>query len=453
MAEEILMPRQGNTVESCILLEWRVNEGDEISAGDIVCEVETDKATFEVESEFDGTVLKILHEEGADVPVLEPIVVVGEPGEDVSQYQGKTEKPAEETVEEGPKSEPEKKAEQTKPQQPVPQKRDGDGELAISPRAKNLAEAKGVDYSSLQGSGPGGRIIERDIQAVLGESEPMTPAAIAERLESGKEAPTVGTGIGGRVTAEDVRQYQPATTRGPAEDLSFPGPAEEKPVTGVRKIIAERMYNSLQSTAQLTLDSSADARAVMNYRKKIKQSAEELNLQNITINDLVLFSTIKSLQRFPDMNAHFEGDKIVEFENIHLGFAVDTPRGLMVPVIRFANRLSLKGLANETSRLGEACQDGNINPDELQGATFTVTNLGALGIENFTPVLNPPQVGILGVNNIQPKPVMQGDDVEFIPHIGFSLTFDHQAVDGAPAARFLQAVCQDIANFDLMLAT
>ncbi len=454
MAEEILMPRQGNTVESCILLEWRIKEGEEVSAGDIVCEVETDKAAFEVESDFSGTVLKLLHEEGEDVPVLEPIAVIGEPGEDISEYDVKSTATSPEAAEAAPVKEPEEEPAAPAPRQPeVTRATGGDGGiLAISPRAKNLAEVKGVDFSAIQGSGPGGRIIERDIQRVLGESEPLTPAAIEERIKRGKAAPPAGTGIGGRVTAEDVRGYQPTAVRGPAAEMEFPGPTAEKPVKGVRKLIAERMHSSLQSTAQLTLDSSADARSLLSYRKKLKQSPEDLELHDITINDILMYTTVKTLLRYPPMNAHFLGEKIVEFRHVHLGFAVDTPRGLMVPVIRFADRLSLRELSAESKRLSEVCQAGNINPDELQGGTFTVTNLGALGIESFTPVLNPPQVGILGVNAIQPKPVMQDEDVNFIPHIGFSLTINHQGVDGAPAARFLKDLCRDVANFELMLA-
>jgi len=454
MAKEILMPRQGNTVESCILLEWRKQEGDAVKAGDILCEVETDKATFEVESDAEGTLLKILHQEEEDVPVLEPIAVIGEPGEDLSGWERGGPEESQQAAEE-PAPLKTEKPEPAASQPSQPQVTDGSdgGILAISPRAKNLAEAKGLDYTQLRGTGPGGRIIERDVQQALGAGEPLTPAAIAEQVASGKTAPPQGTGIGGRVTAGDVRTHQPKPEPSRAmPDQPFPGPVESQPVKGVRKLIAERMHQSLQSTAQLTLDASADARSLLAYRKKLKQSPEEQGVQKITLNDMVLYAVSRILPDFPAMNAHFLGDEIREFAHVHLGFAVDTPRGLMVPVIRYADQLSLKEISGETRRLSEACQEGNVNPDELRGGTFTVTNLGALGIESFTPVLNPPQVGILGVNAIQPKPVMQGEDVQFVPHMGFSLTFDHQGVDGAPAARFLKAVCDRVADFDLLLA-
>jgi pyruvate dehydrogenase E2 component (dihydrolipoamide acetyltransferase) len=191
---------------------------------------------------------------------------------------------------------------------------------------------------------------------------------------------------------------------------------------------------------------------VLDYRAKCKAAPEEAGVGGISINDVVLYATIKTLGEFPELNAHMLGTKIVEFSNVHLGFAVDTPRGLMVPVIRYANLMSLKQLSAETKRLAKACIDGTIDPDALKGGTFTVTNLGAMGIESFTPVLNAPEVGILGVCSIQPKPVMNGSEVEFVPHMGLSLTFDHCAVDGAPGARFLASMRTKLAAFELTLA-
>jgi pyruvate dehydrogenase E2 component (dihydrolipoamide acetyltransferase) len=205
-------------------------------------------------------------------------------------------------------------------------------------------------------------------------------------------------------------------------------------------------------TAQLTLNSSADARKLLAYRKQLKGSPETLGLQKVTINDLIHFVVSRVLLQYPDLNALFTGDAISQYKQVHLGFAVDTPKGLMVPVIRNANRLSLKQMADEARRLASACLEGTIKPDELSGGTFTVSNLGNLGIESFTPVLNPPQVAILGVGNINLKPVGVEEEVQFIQHIGLSLTINHQAVDGAPAARFLQAIAQGLAEVDLLLA-
>jgi pyruvate dehydrogenase E2 component (dihydrolipoamide acetyltransferase) len=220
----------------------------------------------------------------------------------------------------------------------------------------------------------------------------------------------------------------------------------------VRKVIAERMWESLQSTAQLTLNASADARSLLTYRKRLKNSDESLGLQNITINDLILFAVSRTLPLYPEVNALFKEHTIYQYKNVHLAVAVDTPRGLVVPVIRKAQALSLKQISEEAKRLAAGAMDGSVSPDELTGGTFTVTNLGSLGIESFTPILNPPQVGILGVGNINLKPVEIDGNVEFIPRISLSLTINHQAVDGAPGARFLQTLSQRLAEPELLLA-
>ena len=451
MATEILMPKQGNTVESCLILEWRKQEGDEIKTGDVICEVETDKATFEVETEYEGTLLKVFFEEGADVPVLTPIAVVGQPGEDISGFMPKQEAPK--ATEEKPAA-VEVTAEKPVMSQTIPPSATvptASGIVGISPRARNLAAAKGVNLAGLTGTGPEGRIIERDILAVLTDREPLTPAAIAALVEQGMNAPAAGSGIGGRVTTADLLAAQPAEVASSAQ-AEFPGPVTVIPVKGVRKVIATRMHESLQTTAQLTHNASADASKLLEYRKRLKASPEELGLSKITINDLVLYAVAKTLPRFKFINAHCLGDTIEEFDRVHLGVAVDTARGLMVPSIKSADLMSLKEISTEAKRLISACNEGKILPDELSGGTFTVTNLGALGVESFTPVLNAPEVGILGVCTIQPKPVLTDGEVKFIPHIGLSLTFDHRAVDGAPAARVLQGIASAIENFDLLLA-
>jgi pyruvate dehydrogenase E2 component (dihydrolipoamide acetyltransferase) len=212
------------------------------------------------------------------------------------------------------------------------------------------------------------------------------------------------------------------------------------------------MLESLQTTAQLTMNTSADARTLLAYRQRLKTSSEALGLQKVTINDLILLAVSRILPQFPQLNALFQDDTIYQYGPVHLGLAVDTPRGLMVPVIRNAQALSLRQLAEESRRLASACLAGQITPDELSGGTFTVTNLGSLGIENFTPILNPPQVGILGVGNVNLKPIDIDDNVQFIKHIGLSLTINHQVVDGAPAARFLQALAEGLAELELLLA-
>ena len=442
MATEVLMPRQGQSVESCLIVGWKVKEGDTVKAGQPLCEVETDKATFEVEAPVAGTVLGIFYADGSDVPVLKIIAAIGAPGEDISAL-----RPAAEVAETKLETGNVKVEIKTVvPEAAVSSfKFQASGiSSGVSPRARNLAVAKGLDASTLAGSGPDGRVIERDVKAALAGQSPLSPAAKAKIA-------AIGSGIGGRILAADVQAPSAAPVPAPTlPEVNYSveqmGALKEIAVKGVWKLVAARMLSSMQTTAQLTMHTSADARAVLAARKKFKDSADK---GGITINDLVLYAVAQTLVNFPELNAYWLGEKLVQFENVHLGFAVDTPRGLMVPVIRFANKLSLEEISIEAKRLGTACIKGTIDPDALKGGTFTVTNLGAAGIEMFTPVLNAPEVGILGICSVQPKPVMKKDGgVDFIPHMGLSITFNHCATDGAPAGRFLAAMRETLANLN-----
>lgn len=450
MATAVIMPKLGNTVESSIIVAWKKKPGDMVSEGEAICEIETDKATMDVESPAAGVVLDIFFKEGDDVPVQTAIAVVGTPGENYDSL-----RPAGSAAH-VPASVPTPSAASPAPAQPTNGKTAAPNITVVpssaapsfagvSPRARNLARRKDLDLSGVQGSGPGGRIIERDVVAALAAKPKLTPLA-KSMVESGDFVVlSGGSGPGGRITSKDLQQAAPAP-QPQADDVQI------IPLKGTRKIISERMLNSMQTTAQLTMNASADARAVQEYRQRLKNSPAELGLQKVTINDLVLYTVARTLPDFPDVNALFNGESIAQYRSVHLGFAVDTPRGLVVPVIRNAHRLSLKQLSQESKRLADGSQSGKISPDELSGGTFTVTNLGSLGIETFTPILNPPQVAILGVGSINLKAVESDEGVEFIPHLTLSLTINHQVVDGAPGARFLQALSRNLAQVDLLLA-
>ena len=223
-------------------------------------------------------------------------------------------------------------------------------------------------------------------------------------------------------------------------------------LTPTRKVIAKRMHASLLNSAQLTMTASADARNLQRYRHQLKNSDATLALQTVTLNDLVLFAVAHTLPQFPELNATFGEGVLMQFATVQLGFAVDTPRGLLVPVIPQAETLSLRQLASQARMLAAQARAGTLLPDHLRGGSFTISNLGQFGIETFTPILNPPQVAILGVGGIDLKAILVNDHVEHIPHLHLSLTIDHQVVDGAPAARFLQALCRNLAQFELLLA-
>jgi len=481
MATTVVMPKLGQSVESCILVEWKKQVGEQVAADDPLCEVETDKTTMEVPAPVAGTLLTLFYQVGDEVPVMTPLALIGAPGEAERQddkvtggqddkvtggqgdkVTGSVAQPTLQSSSHPATQSPSHPATQS-PSHPVTQSPNHPAiQSPISPRARHLAERKGVDPATLAGSGPDGRIIERDVEATLAAQPKVTPVAKAMVADGGYTLPPQGSGPGGWITSEDL-QTEFAVTNDELRmtDYTSPNhpitqsPVEETttiPLKGVRKVIAARMLQSLQTTAQLTMSSSADARALRSYRERLKQSPEAWALRGVSINDLLLFAVAHTLPAFPALNAHFSGEAIIQYHSVHLGFAVDTPRGLLVPVIRHADRLSLKQLATESKRLAAACQAGKATVDELSGGTFTVSNLGAFGIEHFTPVLNPPQVGILGVGAIGLKAVETASGVEHQPHLGLALTINHQVVDGAPAARFLQTLGQAIAQVDLLVA-
>ncbi|MDC4232111.1 2-oxo acid dehydrogenase subunit E2 [Actinomyces sp. B33] len=444
MATIVVMPQLGNSVESCLIVEWAVAVGDVVAVDQTLCSIETDKSTMEVPSTDAGTVLKILWEEGDEVPVKDPLVILGEPGEDISDLAPADSAPDRAPTVPDPADAPEPAA-----QAPAPSYATTASTGAVSPRARALAGAKGVDTASIaEGSGPHGRIIERDVAAAIAAGPVLTSAARA----LGGTADT-GTGIGGRVTTADLAapaqpSAAPAVTQAaPAAD--FPGATSSEPLKGVRKVVAQRMMASLQESAQLTLTTTADATGLLALRAKLKNSDESLGLTRVTINDLVCFAVAKTLPKYPVFNATLEDGVLTTYEQVHLGFAADTPRGLLVPVIRSAQALTLKQFSAEAKRLGADAVNGAISPEYLSGGTFTVSNIGAFGIETFTPVINRPQTAILGVGATTPAPVVADGTIGVQQRINFSLTIDHQVIDGADGARFLKDLVAAIEAIDV----
>jgi pyruvate dehydrogenase E2 component (dihydrolipoamide acetyltransferase) len=448
VAYTLIMPRQGNTVESCIIVRWKAAEGAAVQADQTVCEVETDKASFDVPAGASGLLLKILHPEGDDVPVLQPIAVIGQAGEDWKAALGAT---AANSVPTAASSVPTAASSVPTAASSVPTEASSVPAAAASPRARKLAAAEGIQASGLAGTGPGGRVLERDVASALAQRPALTAAAKAAVL-AGAAMPARGTALGGRAGLSDLEMHSELAQVSTAMSREYPGRITETPLKGVRKIISERMRGSLNSTAQLTFNSSTNAKRILALRARFKASESALGLNGVTIGDLIMFAASRVLPGFPNANATLENGSLRVFERVHLALAVDTPRGLMVPVIRNADLLSLREISAETKRLAAACQSGSLSPDELAGGTFTVSNLGAFGIESFTPVLNAPQVAILGVDAIVPRAAAgPNGTVVLEQRLGLSITVDHQIIDGAPAARLLKAFADAIADIDLLL--
>lgn len=446
MATAVIMPRQGQSVESCIIGKWHKKKGDKVQIGELLFSYETDKACFDEEAKVSGVVLDIFFEEGDDVPCLTNICVIGNEGESTAEYNpnASVENPV---IGEEKQQQVELVSEKEVASVFVPY---SDGQrIKISPRAKKLAEKSGIDYRFASSSGPYGRIVEKDIIA-LSESGPVMTLAAKDIYINGELIKNIdGTGIGGRVTTQDLNRKDVPSVQ---SAVQVEGQMlEEVKIPNIRKVIAKAMHNSISSTAQLTLNTSFDVTDIMEFRKKLKESKDRLGLENITINDIILYAVSRTLLNYKELNANFMDDTMVYFKNVNLGVAVDTERGLMVPNVFNTNLKSLNEISKEVKKLVKDCQAGTINPDILKGGSFTVTNLGTLDIESFTPILNAPQTGILGVCSVVQRAREVDGAYEFYPAMGLSLTFDHRALDGAPAAKFLKELKNNLENFSIML--
>ena len=421
MATPVIMPRQGQSVESCIITEWKKKVGDKVAVGDVLFSYETDKSTFEEQAKVDGTLLAVFYNAEDDVPVLLNVAVIGNPGESFAEFAPEGAAAA------APAAQAEATAapvvEAALAAQATAARAEG-----VSPRAKNAAEKLGVDPAQAAPTGPHGRVIERDVLTLAKENRfggeaPAQSAVAAPAATKAAETPTA-------VNAMDY------------DEIKLPN---------LRRMIAKTMHDSLAEMAQLTHNTSFDATKVLAFRESLKSAPETLDLPKVTINDIILFAVSRVLTKHEGLNAHMMGDKIRYFKHVNLGIAVDTPRGLLVPTLFAAETKTLGQIAAESKVLAKSAIDGSINPDLLQGGTFTISNLGLYGIESFTPVINPPQVALLGVNCITERVRTVEGQITTYPAMGLSLTYDHRAVDGAPASRFLKDLVTALEHFDLLL--
>ena len=459
MATVVIMPKQGQSVESCIISEFKVKVGDSVKVGDVLFGYETDKATFEEESKVEGTVLAIFWADGDEIPVLQNVMVIGQPGESFEEFKpvaASKGTPSEAVASRPLPSSATPEAQQT----PGPSLLSGRGwpeategvpfsaasaipGAPVSPRARREAAIKGVNTAQVAGSGPCGRIIARDVEAAALAQGHLTGLAKAQMAQGGMVSPGAGSGLAGSVKGADLKVWKPSHTEGlPGEGTEY----EVVKMSNMRKLIAKSMYNSLQNSAQLTHMLGADATKVQALRKKAKKAMEEGKLD-----DFVCLAVIKALKQFPNLNSHCLGDAMRLFKPVNLGLAVDTERGLMVPAVPHADELDIIGLSKALKKVAEDSKKGSVNPDLLspESASFTVSNLGGFGVEWFTPIINVPQSAILGVGTIVPRPKLVDGEYKFVPYMGLSLTYDHRAIDGGEATRFLKKLAEEIENLDI----
>ena len=445
MATVVIMPRQGQSVESCVITAFNKKVGDTVEKGEVLFSYETDKSSFDEPAPEAGKILAIFREEGDDVPCLENVLVIGADGEDVSAFAPAAE--AAPAAAEAPAAAPAAEAAPVAaaPVAEAQATAAAGGEMSISPRARILADKTGADLLKAVPTGPNGRIIERDVQKLLDQGFTVSAAA-----KDGYTTAVEGTGINGKVMLGDLNApaAAPVAAAAPAAPVAE---YEDVKLPNIRKIIAKQMCASLNGMAQLTFNSSFDATKILNLRKSLKAGAEKMGLANITLNDIILYAVSRVILKHRGLNAHCLDDTMRYFNTVNLGIAVDTERGLMVPTVFGAEKMSLNDLSKAAKAVITEAQSGKINPDLLKGATFTISNLGSLGIESFTPIVNPPQTGILGIDCVSYRvKEVNGEFVNY-PAMGLSLTVDHRVLDGADAARFLKDMAFALENIDLLL--
>jgi pyruvate dehydrogenase E2 component (dihydrolipoyllysine-residue acetyltransferase) len=453
MATKIIMPQGGQHVEEGRVVKWLKAEGDAVKKGEPVCEVETEKVVLEVESPADGVLLKIVVPAGEKVAVFATIGIVGAPGEqvDLSKF--------------GPEEKEEKGVDISEIRKKLAEKEArGEAGVKASGRAKKLAAEKGIDLATLQGSGPGGRIVEEDVLRAVEEMAKapeevmvgkvrISPVAKKMAEDKGLDVASIqGTGPMGRIMKEDVLR---AVEEKGKKKVPVPGALKQLketiPIRGVRQVIFDRMHQSLQQSAQLTVTMEVNAGELGRFRKTLVDSLKDQGIR-ISYNAILVKIIARALEEHPKMNSSVVKDEIWLWDSVNVGVAVDAEQGLIVPVVRDANKKDLIAIQKDIDDKVERAKSKKLVPDDLQGGTFTLTGLGFLDIEAFTPILNPPEVGILGVGKIIEKPVVENGEIKVGQRMSLSLTFDHRIIDGADGARFLKTIKSYIETPYLMQA-
>ena len=453
MAVELRMLQMDQTMTKGKIGKWLVKEGDTVTEGQPLLEIETDKVVHEQESPTDGVIAQLFAEEGANVPVNALLAIIGAPGEEVARVEVDT------ATEQQQEPEPE---EPVQPAQPKATPSTPTVAPKASPAARQLAEKLAIDLTEVSASGPGGRILEGDVQRYIDvrgpaptETARLKASPLARRLakEHGVDLSSIaGSGPDGRIVRDDVLQVSASTTPEipTVETPALQQPAEVIAMDGIRGIIAERMTLSLQTNASVTLHTEVDATAFVELRGMLndKLQAREVSL---TYTDLLVKVIANALREHPRLNATLTDEGIHLLQEINIGVAVALEDGLVVPVVRNADTERLSEISTQVKDFAERARSNQLTPGELQGGTFTITNLGNFGIDAFTPIINPPESAILGVGRILKKPVVHEDEIVVRSMLTLSLTFDHRVVDGAPAAQFLQTVSNYIQDPYLLL--
>ncbi len=451
MSQAVIFPKLGQTMEEGAIVKWLKQEGDPVAKGDILFEIETDKANLEVESFFEGFLLKIYVREGVTVPVNTVVGFVGAKGEKAPERPPQPEvapaapaaaapapaptpapaaaAPAAPAVAVAPVTVPAPRPSPQPPSAPAPAAR-----LVISPRAKALAKDACIDPARVSGTGPGGRIVEKDVRAYLDaagyDALRVTPAAKRLAFEKGVDILTVrGSGDGGRIMVEDVER---ALKRRPV------------PLSRMRQVIARRLVESKQTIPHFYVTVKADLTDLLAFRADLKAKG-----LNYSVNDFVLEAVVLALDAFPVVNSVTDGTSVSWRGDVDLGMAVSVENGLVVPVLRAAQTLTLKELSAQARALAEKARAGKLTPDEMAGSSFSVSNMGMLEVDQFTAIINPGEAGILAVSSARQVPAVVNGEIKIRTLMALTLSADHRIVDGATGAAFVNAIRAKLENVEL----
>ena len=443
MATEIKMPRFGMTMKQGKVAKWLKQEGDKVEKGEPLFEVETEKITNTVQSIASGILFQIVIQAGETVPVGTVLAIVAEEGETPERVEG-IQVGEVEDVEAAPAG----KAAPEKEEAPREKKY-----VLASPAAKRLAKELGVDLADVPGTGKEGRVTEEDVKKFHEEAPPpprITPVAAEMARQAGVDLAAIeGTGEGGKITKEDVER---AVLSVPAAPGARPASPKSVPFTGMRRAIADNMHASLQNAAQLTLMTEVDVTEMVRLRDLLREEYRKDESVRISYNDIIIFTVARVLKRFPYMNSTLVGEEILLHDRVDIGMAVALPDGLIVPKVRNADRKGILEIGREARALARKAREGALSMDEVTDGTFTISNMSMLGVDGFTPIINPPEAAILGVGRVVEKPGVKDGRIEIRSYMTLSLTIDHRIVDGAPGGEFLQSLARHLERSALLNA-
>lgn len=447
MATKVIMPKQGLQMTEGTITKWLIAEGQKVEAGQPLFEMETDKLNIEIGAPASGTLLKIIKGVGEVVPITEIIAVIGEPGEDISEFTAQEAKISADSSKGGRAPVGARNMEQASAAVPVKETRVPGERIFVTPRAKMLAAENGVCFWEIQGTGPDGLIVERDIKAYISaQAAQLRATPLAKRVAEQNEIDlkdVEGTGPRGKVTKSDVEAAVAARKAGASAGARK---GNIIPFAGMRKTISENMMKSLHGMAQANHRMKVDMSEFIRFRDKLKADGIK-----VSFNDIIVKTVAKALLDVPIMNSSLTEEGILVKDFVNMGIAVAVENGLIVPVIKDADLMTVKEISQVSAELIEKAKSGKLKPDEYKGGTFTITNLGMFDIDEFTAIINPPEAGILAVGKIDRVPVVEAENIVIRPMMMLSLTYDHRIVDGAPAAQFLRRVKQIMQNPYLLI--